>query len=877
MLPTTLETLVIKLTANSVQYEKVMNSVERKAMATARKLTRIGRQMAVAITLPLMAVGGIGVQQFATFDDAMIRSTSIMEVTTEQMDRMRKTAQNLVATGRGPQSADMLAESYFFLASAGLKAEAAMKALPVVQDFATAGAFDMALATDLLTDAQSSLGLSVKDATQNMVNMTRVSDVLIKANTLANATAEQFSKALVTKSGAALRLVNKDIEEGVAILAAYADQGIKAEAGGEKLAIMMRDLQTASIKNADAWEKMKLKVFDTDGQLRPMVDIIDDLTVKLAGASDQQKKLTLMTLGFTDRSVNAITSLVGMTDKIREYERELRKAGGTTQDIAQKQMKSFLNQLKVTRNLMGLVAAEVGERLAPAILNMNNKIRDGLKWFRGLNDETKDWVVQIGKIAALAGPAALGLGGLIAVGGQMAFGIRQMWPAIMMAVNAFKVLGVVALLPFLKVIAIVAAVSAAIVGLAYLIVGKEGLAKAWDYVSTAAVSFFKKVRGFFANFRENWSTLTSWFKENWKSVLLDMGRMVLLYYKNMAINVAMGLKVAARLFAAFSGWLYGWAVRTWNYVFSAEFVTMIVQGVGKAMVMFRTFTMSLAKMFTSFVGKMAILWDGFVEAFKQAAMDMGMIMAEVWAAILRGEIPDPVAIFKKFSAKAAVHMAKIGAEVGVMFMDEINAISDAMEAAGERLTQDFIDGATNTNFFDTARKILGDEAKNFVNPFEGFGFAAGLPKFNFTLPGELAEQFKIFGDAAEWAGKKAGGLVGEARKWIGGFMGTKNAAEDAKKAIDQVRAVDTFDAAAAGSAEALRRVQAHRLRFGAGQLGLKGKPAAVKVEQKGAPENKKEEEKDRKNMVGFLGSIARAVTKDTVVMQAANFLRGGTS
>jgi len=90
--------------------------------------------------------------------------------------------------------------------------------------------FDMARATDLLTDAQSALGLTIRDdAIANMEEMVRVSDVLVRANTLANASVEQFSVALTTKSGAALRALNKDMEEGVAVLAAFADQGIKGE------------------------------------------------------------------------------------------------------------------------------------------------------------------------------------------------------------------------------------------------------------------------------------------------------------------------------------------------------------------------------------------------------------------------------------------------------------------------------------------------------------------------------------------------------------------------------------------------------------------------------------------------------------------------
>ncbi|HEY7822232.1 MAG TPA: phage tail tape measure protein, partial [Acidimicrobiia bacterium] len=172
------------------------------------------------------AIAGFSIREFAKFDGAMTKSTAIMG---DLSDTMRKDLSNAAreVAKTTTFSAEQSAESFFFLASAGLDAEQSIAALPKVAAFAQAGAFDMARATDLLTDAQSALGLSVDDTSENMANMARVSDVLIKANTLANATAEQFSEALTNKAGAALRVLGKDVEEGAAVLAFFADQGVK--------------------------------------------------------------------------------------------------------------------------------------------------------------------------------------------------------------------------------------------------------------------------------------------------------------------------------------------------------------------------------------------------------------------------------------------------------------------------------------------------------------------------------------------------------------------------------------------------------------------------------------------------------------------------
>jgi peroxiredoxin len=188
---------------------RIVSDFDNKGMTQAEKaLDNLGKSAGVALAAvgaAMIAIGVKSVQEFAKFDAALVKSTAIMGDLTEAMEKDMANAAREVAKVT-TFSAEQAAESFFFLASAGLDAESSIKALPQVAAFAQAGMFDMALATDLLTDAQSALGLTIRDdAVKNMENMIKVSDVLVRANTLANASVEQFSVALTTKAGAALR------------------------------------------------------------------------------------------------------------------------------------------------------------------------------------------------------------------------------------------------------------------------------------------------------------------------------------------------------------------------------------------------------------------------------------------------------------------------------------------------------------------------------------------------------------------------------------------------------------------------------------------------------------------------------------------------
>ena len=350
----------------------------------------------VAITRGLRSVG----RAFLDFDAAMVESLAIMgDVSAGMRDEMAEAAKDVAKTTTF--SATQAAESYYFLASAGLDAQQSIAALPQVALFAQAGMFDMARATDLATDAQSALGLSVDDATENLISMARVTDVLVRAGNLANATVEQFSESLTNKAGAALKVVGKDIEEGVAVLAAFADQGLKGAEAGTALNIVFRDLQTKALKNKEEFAALGVAVYDADEEMRNAADIIGDLECALAGMSDAQKKATLLQLGFADKSVSFLQTILGQSDAIRGYERALRSAGGTTAEVAANQLQSFKAQLKLTTNTLQSMIITLVETVMPmfgfkeGLGDVRAALEDAEWWIKSNQDAIASWVTVI--------------------------------------------------------------------------------------------------------------------------------------------------------------------------------------------------------------------------------------------------------------------------------------------------------------------------------------------------------------------------------------------------------------------------------------------------------------------------------------------------
>lgn len=375
--------------------------------------TKMGAFMGV-----MRAAALVGIQAFAAvagaslfmaqgFEQHMTESLAIMsDVSGGMREKMEAAARAVAKTSTF--SANQAADAYYYLASAGFTAEQSISALPAVTQFAQAGLIDLEKATSLLLDTTTTMGLRSADATQNMENMTRVSDVLSAAAIESNASLEEMAVAMMNKAGPALRVLGKDVEEGAAVLMVMANAGVKGKVAGTNLGIVLRELQTKAIQNKDAFKEAGVAVYDASGEMRNMGDIVADLEGRLKGLTDEQKKQALLDLGFTDRSVGVIQSLLGTSGAIKKYEADLREAGGTTKDVAEKQLDSFNAQATIMWHKIQDVGITIGQKLLPGARDMVEAFGN---WIDANGDLIASIVVGVmGALGALIGLLGRGVG-----------------------------------------------------------------------------------------------------------------------------------------------------------------------------------------------------------------------------------------------------------------------------------------------------------------------------------------------------------------------------------------------------------------------------------------------------------------------------------
>jgi len=140
--------------------------------------------------------------------------------------------------------------------------------------------------------------------------------------------------------------------------------------------------------------------------MKNVADLIEELDRVLAPMSDELKASTLDQLGLNRGVADAVKILSGAGDQIRGYEESLRNAGGTTADVADKQMASLTSQTDLMKQAFSELGILIGETIAPALLavvGFITKIVQETSDFIKSQKEQKDVVVDSSRELVIMG------------------------------------------------------------------------------------------------------------------------------------------------------------------------------------------------------------------------------------------------------------------------------------------------------------------------------------------------------------------------------------------------------------------------------------------------------------------------------------------
>lgn len=365
------------LTLDKEKFDQGLDEAEGKSGKFGSKFKNMMGKAAKAGAVALGAFAVSSVKVGADFDKSMSQVAATMGYTVEELNTQGSEAQEtykkLEATARElgkttAFSAQEAAEGLNYMALAGYDAETSMKMLPQVLNLAAAGAMDLGRASDIVTDVQSALGLSIEQ-TEDLI------DQMAKTSSKTNTNVEQLGEALLTVGGTA-KIMKGGTVEASAALGVLASAGIKGSEGGTALRNILNSI--SGKKFDKTFKSLGVEAYDAEGKMRALPDILTDMNEAMDGMTDQEKQ-KILSETFNVRDLKSINALLAETpDKWDELTEAIENSEGAAADMAEVQLDNLSGDVTKLKSAFGELQITVSDLDGGALRTLVQGATEGI-------------------------------------------------------------------------------------------------------------------------------------------------------------------------------------------------------------------------------------------------------------------------------------------------------------------------------------------------------------------------------------------------------------------------------------------------------------------------------------------------------------------
>lgn len=613
------------LTREIDKTERQLKSFEAQADKTYQKLTKIrdaatdfgkaaqdvGKTLGKKLTAPIIGAGGV-VSKFAmNFDVEMSKVKAISKANAEEFALLRDKAREMGAKTKF--SATEAAEAMSYMAMAGWDSKQILEGIDGVMSLAAASGEDLALTSDIVTDAITALGLSADDSAHFV-------DVLAATATGSNTKVSMMGETFKYAAPVA-RTLGYSLEDTALAIGLMANNGIKGSQAGTALRSGLTRLAAPTKEVEKGMEMLGLSIEDVQGKsLDETLRIFRDRFKDLDGT--QQAQAATMIFG-----KNAMSGMLGIIktseSDYNELSQAISGADGAANDMATTMQDNLGGDLEKLRSAAEELAISFGELLMPALRDVVDKVRDFVGRLNEMPDSTKQVILDIAAFAAALGPIIFLVGKISSGIGLISGALAVMQGSIVGATPAMIGLGkmfsfIKLAFSGLKTMLLAHPIAALIIGALTIVIPliiknwdtiKEFLVGAWESIKEIASNIWTGIAEFFSGiwdgvkeawaafwdpigawigekiqgivdtakpifdtfinvfkvgwmlieeiFKTAWELISGFFRENWKA-LVEIAKMIFNPLKDFITAIWEGIKTATMsVWNAIGGWIKG--------------------------------------------------------------------------------------------------------------------------------------------------------------------------------------------------------------------------------------------------------------------------------------------------------------------------------
>ncbi|HHQ1273124.1 TPA: phage tail tape measure protein [Listeria innocua] len=407
------------LDSSIVKVEQFGNMLEK----SAQKLTKFGTVMTVGFTAPIVAGMVKSTKAYLDFDNEVTEINSLLRESGESAkefgDRYTQVfdyAQKASVKYGVASEQTMLGMKE--MVKKGYDINQTMASMPAIFNAARASGDEFETVMTVTTSTLEQFGMISKDTNKQMEYTNKVADVLTY---VADKTAAGFSDmgTAMNYVGPISHSLGYSLTDTAAAVGLLSNRGIEGQKAGTGLRGMLTSLLKPSKQAAEAMKSVGLKIEDSNGNMKSLPTLLDDINDKTKKMTKTQKN-SFLTMIFGREPLSAVNTLLEAGgDSLRKYSKGADEANGYTKQVADNMRKAGKFGVDQFKASLEVLEQNVGQKLMPAltpIIAWANKMIDK---FNDLSGAQQQSIIKWAGVIAAAGPMLMIGGKLVSMTGGL--------------------------------------------------------------------------------------------------------------------------------------------------------------------------------------------------------------------------------------------------------------------------------------------------------------------------------------------------------------------------------------------------------------------------------------------------------------------------
>lgn len=381
---------------------QTFSEIGPKIKSIGDSMKSVGRNMSLHVTAPIVAGFGAAMKKSIDFDDTMRKVKATSGATGDEFNQLRTKALQM---GRDTKfTASESAEAMNYMALAGWDTKDMLKGVGGVMDLAAASGEDLASVSDIVTDNLTAFGMKAKDSTH-------FADVLAQTSSKANTDVRGLGDAFKYAAPVAGAL-GYTVEDTSIAIGLMSNAGIKGEKAGTALRTMFTNLSKPTKAMKDEMDKLGISITDSNGEMLPMRDVLDQLRGKMGGLSKDQQAAAASTIFGKEAMSGALAVINASDEDYKKLTKSIDGSKGASKRMAKEMEGGIGGAMRKMKSAIESLAISLGDALAPMLYK-------AAKWITSLANKFSNLPTGVQKTIAVVGLLAAAIGPLLMVFGVM--------------------------------------------------------------------------------------------------------------------------------------------------------------------------------------------------------------------------------------------------------------------------------------------------------------------------------------------------------------------------------------------------------------------------------------------------------------------------